>query len=932
MAQTSLKKKIMAATVAAAMSVGTTVAVAPVADAQYYNGYAYNYRYECWHQFQHFFKQEANPSIQLDVDLVPGWTHRITSGGNIADVKSDGRFLYITPKPGARGVLELDIYDHTYKRYYHYYFSLDNSVNAPKQNTGDNRIVYTQNYSFVWNFFGAGFGGQLPIPSGYRVTNVIGREYVDCKEVNGVLLITPKPGADRKNVVVEFTNGQGQKITNTVTINLDVQVNVGEQVVHDGRTVVLEKTGDYRVIKGGELIVIREDNGKLIVEGQPGKEGNAVIEIKDGRGNVNYYNITVVNNIKVDVQNATLENRDKFTARIQGQWDVRFIEGQQFVKVDRQGDRLIVEGAPNANGTTIIEIVDGKGNVIGRYTFVVKSNVQTTRVTQEIDDRTDFKVTRGSSTNTLEITKGRGLVNVEPQSDGSWLVHTLKGQTGIVVIEERDQWNNLLTEYTLTIIEADIPNKDIDIKTTDEVTLTGTNLVIVQGGQFASLTKVGGAWTLKPNGGEGKVVIENRDDRGQAISTYTVTIKKVEPVVTQVIPVTLINNSSYIINVLMGLEYTIKGNSDVVEIIRENGQIILQGKPGKTGKLTIEAKNNNGDTVTVYEIDVQNPAKPDTIVHKGEITNTGYLEVSVNPGNTPVITKGGEYVSLREVDGKFRVVPKDGVKTGYFEVEERDSDGHPWIRYEIDIKESIQRGEQNPPAVNKGQIDIVGNNPNGPVIIRVTDGQNHVIIKDATGEYTLERQPDGTFTVKGGRYKLVPNGDGTYTLQFGDGTPVTGSVTINNVTINVTESTNTTGGGSSNKELPPECIGAIAATTLPLLLAIPLGILSQVQVPGFEAAHAQLNEAIREVNNQIQRGLGIFNEDRAGAAARADNAAAQIAPVIGAVGTAIAAIAAIAGIGYGVLVACKVVPAPESSSDRGVEKPDAPATNEGASA
>lgn len=929
MAQTSLKKKIMAATVAAAMSVGTTVAVAPVADAQYYNGYAYNYRYECWHQFQHFFKQEANPSIQLNIDLVPGWTHRVTSGGNIADVKSDGRFLYITPKPGARGVLELDIYDHTYKRYYHYYFSLDNSVNAPKQDTGGNRIVYVQNYSFVWNFFGAGFGGQLPIPSGYRVTNVIGREYVDCKEVNGVLLITPKPGADRKNVVVEFTNGQGQKITNTVTINLDVQVNVGEQVVHDGRTVVLDKTGEYRVIKGGELIVIREDSGKLIVEGQPGKEGNAVIEIKDGRGNVNYYNITVVNNIKVDVQNATLENRDKFTAQIQGQWDVRFIEGQQFVTVERQGDRLIVEGAPNANGTTIIEIVDGKGNVIGRYTFVVKSNVQTTRVTQEIDDRTDFKVTRGSSTNTLKITKGPGLLNVAPQSDGSWLVHTLKGQTGTVVIEERDQLGNLLTEYTLTIIEADIPNKDIEIKTTDEVTLTGTNLVIVQGGQFASLTKVGGAWTLKPKDGEGKVVIENRDDRGRAISTYTVTIKKVEPVVTQVIPVTLINNSSYIINVLTGLEYTIKGNSDVVEIIRENGQIILQGKPGKTGKLTIEAKNNNGDTVTVYEIDVQNPAKPDTIVHTGEITNTGYLEVSVNPGNTPVITKGGEYVELREVDGKFRVVPKDGVKTGYFEVEERDSDGHPWIRYEIDIKESIQRGEQNPPNIGKGEIEGKPGT-GGTIIVKLPAGLTEITIKDETGVDKLVRQDDGSY--KGVRYVITPNGDGTYTVKLISGEPIKSNVTINNITINVTESTNTTGGGSSNKELPPECIGAIAATTLPLLLAIPLGILSQVQVPGFEAAHAQLNEAIREVNNQIQRGLGIYDDDKAGAAARADNAAAQIAPVIGAVGTAIAAIAAIAGIGYGVLVACKVVPAPESSSDRGVEKPDAPATNEGASA
>ena len=55
--------------------------------------------------------------------------------------------------------------------------------------------------------------------------------------------------------------------------------------------------------------------------------------------------------------------------------------------------------------------------------------------------------------------------------------------------------------------------------------------------------------------------------------------------------------------------------------------------------------------------------------------------------------------------------------------------------------------------------------------------------------------------------------------------------------------------------------------TAPLLLAIPVGILSQVQIPGLEGLSAQINDAIRQANDQIQKGLGIYDEDRAQRAA-----------------------------------------------------------------
>ena len=71
----------------------------------------------------------------------------------------------------------------------------------------------------------------------------------------------------------------------------------------------------------------------------------------------------------------------------------------------------------------------------------------------------------------------------------------------------------------------------------------------------------------------------------------------------------------------------------------------------------------------------------------------------------------------------------------------------------------------------------------------------------------------------------------------------------------------------SSAELDGKCIAGIVGLTAPLLLAIPLGILSQVQIPGLEGVSAQINGAIQDANTRIQQGLGIYNADRAQRAA-----------------------------------------------------------------
>lgn len=73
-------------------------------------------------------------------------------------------------------------------------------------------------------------------------------------------------------------------------------------------------------------------------------------------------------------------------------------------------------------------------------------------------------------------------------------------------------------------------------------------------------------------------------------------------------------------------------------------------------------------------------------------------------------------------------------------------------------------------------------------------------------------------------------------------------------------------------------------------------------------------QALREVNSQIQKGLGVFNENQAAAAANVEAAAANVAPLAGMAAAAVGLLAVTAGATAGVLDACGVVDLKEASS------------------
>ena len=103
----------------------------------------------------------------------------------------------------------------------------------------------------------------------------------------------------------------------------------------------------------------------------------------------------------------------------------------------------------------------------------------------------------------------------------------------------------------------------------------------------------------------------------------------------------------------------------------------------------------------------------------------------------------------------------------------------------------------------------------------------------------------------------------------------------------------------------PKCIASLVGLASPLLLLIPLGVLSQVNIPGLEGVRGQLNAAIQDANNRIQQGLGIYDHDRASRAAGVQGAfAVENSQMIGVAAGALGVITAGLLIGDAVLRAC----------------------------
>ncbi|WP_286204309.1 Rib/alpha-like domain-containing protein [Corynebacterium afermentans] len=180
--------------------------------------------------------------------------------------------------------------------------------------------------------------------------------------------------------------------------------------------------------------------------------------------------------------------------------------------------------------------------------------------------------------------------------------------------------------------------------------------------------------------------------------------------------------------------------------------------------------------------------------------------------------------------------------------------------------------DTTPPTVNPIKpgdktISGTGDRPNEEIIVELPGGQKVETTTDENGKWTIE-VPAGV-ELKPGDKVIVSDGAGNET---------TAQVGID------------TG----------KCVATSLGFGLPLLALIPLGLASQMEIPGLSNVVADANAQLQAANTRIQQQLGLFNPGIAAQVDAANRQLAQFGTDLGTVAGGLALIAA--GILAGTLI------------------------------
>ena len=180
--------------------------------------------------------------------------------------------------------------------------------------------------------------------------------------------------------------------------------------------------------------------------------------------------------------------------------------------------------------------------------------------------------------------------------------------------------------------------------------------------------------------------------------------------------------------------------------------------------------------------------------------------------------------------------------------------------------------DTTPPTVNPIKpgdktISGTGDRPNEDIIVELPGGKKVETKTDKDGKWTID-VPAGV-ELKPGDKVIVSDGAGNKTpAQVGIDTG--------------------------------KCVATSLGFGLPLLALIPLGLASQMEIPGLSNVVADANAQLQAANTRIQQQLGLFNPEIAAQVDAANRQLAQFGTDIGTVAGGLALIAA--GILAGTLI------------------------------
>ena len=826
----------------------------------------------------HYFNVGVS-GVNQNIDIPAGWDYEIVEGkGLVTTEEKDGKLNVKINDGVLKGNVKIEVFEKN-----------DKGEKTGNKNVYEFNIDATSDKYTQTRVIGNANSYKLEIENVENKPEIVsGEDLIESIEKrDGFWIITPKPNAEGK-VVLKAVDAEGKTHTYTLDIRpgANVLVDVETHLIEEGTDVDVKTSGDdWDLIQTGgnedNWDIKPTDNGFKIHNENNGT-GIFNLYAKDGNGErvlVGVYTISA----KPKEEDAQYEI-PKFTQDLKDRNTAEFKPGNESNTFE------IIEGKDNA---TLVKTEDGKFRVLPKVGFegqivvaekspngktvaewtlnVTKSKVQDRVIDVKVGD--DVRIAGETQKLNLKVVEGEelvesienGKVNFKPGAKGTVIIHNLNSrdlpfqtwQFNVTPSEPREEniTLNPTSKLTLTIPEGS------DYEVTDEslvdVTKDGNTIIVTPKDGAERKTQV------KIKKGDDVYVIYNIDvvpgenGKGGSSESREQNFKLTED---GSFTITRINKNE--IRVDEGKEYV---NVKIDE---------------KTGKwiLTPKGKDSIGKTVTVVEVDKNDKVvKRHTIEIVEQPTPLKFVEERVvykrdfndkiipGKGNTLHVVRGKDLITNAAPDskGQLFIQPTEN-KSGSILVEERDSEGNPVRLVEMEIPGTAEG--LTPPDVNAN-----GSRDKG-FDINVKGGENSVEVyvcynDDCSKKKRLE--PGKEIEVsEGGKLHVLPGAhlDGGVKLMV---VPVENGKLNDKekVIINITQQNTTVQEKGSSSELDGKCIASLVGLSAPLLLAIPVGILSQVQIPGLEGVSAQINGAIQDANNRIQQGLGIYNEDRAQRAA-----------------------------------------------------------------
>ena len=758
-----------------------------------------------------------------------GGDYDITSGEELIESieqNKDGDSWIIKPKKDAEGDVTIVFTDDNGVKYNYTLKIKEDNNNGPVIGNLD---LETRNS-------GTNDKGEIERRDGWNLEFVEGEDLVDVTEGTGkdgkkVWLFTPnEKGKNGGKVVVHVKDADGV-LVGVWTLNIEYRDELADLEVQERARDVKDRT---------KVELYRGFEGTPAENGNDATPGNRFV-LKSGEH---------------------LIDEDASEMPEDGNWKLRFKQGAS-------DDVVVLEQQPVVKADGTIDYVN-----ITEYTYHVTPG-EVREMTYNFTS--DKQVTLSGVNLTVKDADKDEVKNlfagdeVPTSKNGRLKLDFKRDAKGTIVVENRTEDGYLYEVYTLNIT-PELPNGVTPI--TRNMTWVDTaraplndddQFKVVEGEDVVNVEKKDGELVITGKEKAGKAVIEVFDARG-TWARYELTIGEPE-VKERVYEVS--TNASFTATMVDNEKrfMVIEGASNFEQPEEKNGQWILRPKADAVGKTGVVLEYDaDGNEINRYKILITEGAQTgvrqytDFLVEKQPKSYEG-----INPEHTFKVVSGSEFADVKSENGKLEITAKPGSARNKVRVNEFDSEGKVVREFTFTIfPEGVLSAEGNTIGENR-DIPVVINNGTvgGPINITFPEGAKGMALTEGSDLVEVVFTEEGAILTpkpgtKGGEVKfvLIGNDGQAWTEQK----------------VNVTVELQDNGGTrveqqGSSAELDGKCIAGIVGLTAPLLLAIPLGILSQVQIPGLEGVSAQINAAVRDANDRIQRGLGIYDEDRAQRAA-----------------------------------------------------------------